>query len=593
LINKQTIIKILKKIKIYGLYLKAVNFINFQRYCFVNRISHIKRKEQKNYIHTYSPLISIVIPLYNTKPLFFHQMMKSIMHQTYSNWEICFCDGSTISQTRKLIEGYQVKLGDKLKVKYIGENLGIAGNTNEAIKLASGDFIGFMDHDDMLSEDALFEIVKSINQLPDSEIFYSDEDKVDYWGKFRFNAFFKPAYSPDTLRSYNYICHFFVVSMRVLNTVGYCRSEFNGSQDYDLILRVTEQASNIVHIPKILYHWRQHFGSTAFNADSKPYVFDAAKRAIADHLCRIGINGDVEITNIKTYHVTYLMKEHPQISIVIVNDESFDVLINCIKSILINSTYTNYEIMIIDNNKLDISSFEHHKFMDIKIINYNFINLPDAYNFASTQSDSPYLIFLSGCTTVISTDWIERMLEHFQKDSVGVVGPKLLSAGKYVQLSDEAIELENMNGYPFTDKQENENGYFCVYKIIRNVTALAHTCLMVNHEVFDKSGKFNTLYSSACFSIEFSLKIIEQNLHSIYTPFSLLYNLCADFKDDEKLAYENEKMMFNDAYRNKLVDREYHYNPNLSLDSVRSLYKVNVKNHDFRPRVSIKNKHVD
>jgi GT2 family glycosyltransferase len=593
-----------KKIFVYKYILKIrrfiIDYIAYQRYCLNTKLQSSEIKIQKKVKHNYSPLISIIVPLYNTKPLFFHQLMKSLLRQTYTNWEVCFCDGSTINRTKKLIEHYQYKLGDKLKVKYLGENFGISGNTNEAIKLASGDFIGFMDHDDMLTEDALFEMVKAINEYPEADFFYSDEDKINYSGIIRSNPFFKPAYSPDTLRSVNYICHFVMTSKKLLDSVGYCRSEFDGSQDHDLVLRLTERSNAVVHIPRILYHWRIYSQSTSSNIESKSYIVDAGCKAIKSHIQRIGIDGYVEPTVNHMYRVSYKIIDNPKVSIIILNKDNDMILRQCIESILVKTTYSNFDIIIVENNSTDENIFNYYeelssdKRIKIKIWNQKF-NFSAACNYGAEDCDSPYLLFLNNDTTVISPDWLERMLEHLQNESVGIVGSKLLYQDRKVQHGGVIIGLSVIAGHPFLRKDEKDSGYKNALITIRNVSAVTGACLMIRRDIYEEVIMFDEEYPVAFSDIDLCLKVLSKGYFIVWTPYSILYHLESYtrgyYDTEEKLIEMNKEFeIFRSKWQGFINVGDPYYNPNLSRISWKS-YQVNIKNDDFRPRINIRKKH--
>ncbi len=574
-----------------------LNIFNYQIYCLKNNLSSAEKTKQSACKHAYSPLISIVIPLYNTKPLFFHQLMRTLQKQTYTNWEVCMCDGSITPTIRKIAEKYQERLGNRFKITYPGENLGISGNTNEAIKLATGDFIGFMDHDDILAENALHEIVSALNDNPDTEFLYTDEDKIDSNGLFHTNAFFKPAYSPDTLRSVNYICHFFVASKKLLDSTGYCRSEYDGSQDYDLILRLTEKSKKTVHIPRVLYHWRKHSLSTASNVTAKPYVIDAAKWAITDHLNRIGLNGTVETTINQMYRVTYNITDNPKVSIIILNKNSKEILHQCVNSIFNKSTYTNFEIIIVENNSSDADIFEYYKELSTDkriVIKYwdKAFNFSALCNFGAKDCNSPYLLFLNNDTEVISPDWIEKMIEHLQHDSIGIVGAKLLYPDNTIQHAGVVIGIGDTAGHPFLRKNEKESGYKNALHTIRNVSAVTGACLMIKKDIFDSVGNFDEEYPVAYSDIDLCLKVLSAGYFNILTPYAVLYHYESysrgkNVTAEKLIEMTKETDLFKTKWGNIIESGDFFYNPNLSTISHRN-YMVNPNNHNFKPRVYIK-----
>lgn len=322
-----------------------------------------------------SPKISIVVPMYKTKEKFFKDLIKSVISQTYSNWELILADGSP-EENKNFKKYYENET--RIKYKFLNENLGIAGNTNSAIEMATGDYIALLDHDDLLSEYALYEVVNYINKYPNAEFLYSDEDKIDENDN-RYDAYFKPNFAPDTLRCQNYICHFSIFKKEIMETLNGFKADYDGAQDYDIFLRMSEitKTENIIHIPKILYHWRVHSESTAkLNSNAKNYAFEAGKKAIEDHLKRVGLDGTVSEGCIDgIYRIDYKVKENPKVSIVIPNKDGKDILKVCIDSILSKTTYKNYEIVISENNSETEEIFEYYKELikndKIKVANYN------------------------------------------------------------------------------------------------------------------------------------------------------------------------------------------------------------------------------
>ena len=366
--------------KIYIKYSKEER--TYKKWIIQNEPNKKGQKEQKKTKFKIQPKISIVVPLYNTPKKFLNELIESLKKQTYSNWELCLADGSP--EPIKFINKY---LGDKRIVyKIIGENKGISGNTNEAIKLATGDYIGLLDHDDLLPPFSLYEIVKTINENPKVEFLYSDEDKLEIANGPRYGVFFKPDFSPYTLNSANYICHFSIFKKELMDKLGGLKSEYDGSQDWDIVARAVENTDKIEHIAKVLYHWRVHQNSTAGNSDSKPYAFEIGKKVIKDHVKRT-LNTDVEVTDGLTpgsYKIKYKVKDNPMVSIIIdaedLEDEKIQELIQKVKI----TTYTNYEILVITNK--DIENVD-------KIIKPQ-SNIFEAYNQAVNEIEGKYFIIV-------------------------------------------------------------------------------------------------------------------------------------------------------------------------------------------------------
>lgn len=348
-------------------------------------------EEQRKHKFKIEPKISIIVPMYNTPVNFFEELVDCLINQTYSNWELCLADGS---ETKNEALEKIINKDKRIKYHFIGENKNISGNTNEALKLVTGDFIGLLDHDDLLPQFCLYEIVKTINENPDVEFIYTDEDKIDETKDKRIDPYFKPDFAIDTLRNINYICHFSIFKKSLMDKLGGFRSEYDGSQDHDIILRMTEEIDKIVHIPKILYHWRIHRDSTAKIPEAKPYTIQAGIRAITDHLNRVGLEPEVvKEGKVKaTYEVEYKVKGTPKVSIMIPNKDGIDILKVCVDSILKKTTYPNYEINIIENNSEKQETFDYYKEIEknekINILYYpeKGFNYSKIMNFGARQS---------------------------------------------------------------------------------------------------------------------------------------------------------------------------------------------------------------
>ena len=350
-----TIKKILKRI----LRIRENKKSNQEQYEIWRNKNKYDLEKQKNTEFSYSPKISIVVPMYKTNMKFFEELINSLKNQTYSKWELCLADGSPEKnkEFEKIIEN-----NNKIKYKFLGKNEGISENTNEAIKMATGEYIGFLDHDDTLSENALYEIVNCLNKDKSVDFIYTDEDKLDQ-NYMYFDPYFKPDFSPETLECNNYITHFVVVKKDLIDKIGMLDSKYNGAQDFDFVLRATEKSKKIVHIPKVLYHWRVHRESTAFLPDTKPYAFEAGKRAVEAHLNRIGKKANVEESQDVpgAYKINYEIVGNPNITIIIPNKDNIKLLKRCINSILKLTTYKNYEIFIIENNSIKNTTLKYYK----------------------------------------------------------------------------------------------------------------------------------------------------------------------------------------------------------------------------------------
>lgn len=433
---------------------------NYKKWIEENEPNLQELEEQKKHKFDYEPKISVIVPMYNTKEKYLRELIESLINQTYSNWELCLADGS--DKINDYVEPL-VKQDNRIKYDFLNENKGISENSNCAIKLATGEYIALLDHDDILPAFSLYEIVKTINENRDADFIYTDEDKLLEDKENRIGPHFKPDYAPDTLMSYNYICHFSIFKKELMDKLGGFRKEFDGSQDYDLIFRAVEQAKKIVHIPKILYHWRMNVDSVALSSDAKPYAYEAAKRVIASHLERINVKGKVEDSKILgIYKVSYEVIGNPKVSIIIPNKNHKNDLERCINSILEKTTYKNYEIIIVENNSEPKEILKYYeeirKNKKIKVIKYKEkgFNYSKINNFGVEHATGEYIVLLNNDTKIITENWIETMLGNCQREDVGIVGAKLLYSNQTVQHSGVVLGLTGVAGHINSGLQEED-----------------------------------------------------------------------------------------------------------------------------------------
>ena len=531
-------------------------------------------KGQREYKFDYEPLISIVVPTYNTPENFLREMIDSVINQTYSNWELCIADGSNDEKTISILKEYKSKY-ENIKVKYLESNEGISGNTNQALELVQGEYIGLFDHDDLLTPNALYEIVKAINENDKPDFVYTDEDKVDENGTEFFDPHFKPDWSPDTLRSYNYICHFSVFKGSLLDKVGKFRSEFDGSQDHDLILRLTESSNNIVHIPKILYHWRVHKNSVASGSGAKPYAYEAAKKAIQSHLDRCNIIGSVEDgLFIGSYKVNYKIMDTPKISIIIPNKDHKEDLEKCIESIVKKTSYNNYEIIVVENNSETNEIFDYYNEINnkynVKILhwkgefNYSAIN-----NFGIKDSIGEYIVLLNNDIEIISENWIEEMLMFSQRRDVGIVGAKLYYQDDTIQHAGVILGIGGVGSHAHRTLYREDPGYFGRAKIVQNLSAVTAACLMIRKDVLDEVQGLDEKFKVAFNDVDLCMKVREKGYLVVFTPYAEMYHYesksrGAEDTAEKKKRFEGEINRFKDKWGLFLEDP--YYNKNLTLD---------------------------
>ncbi|MGO5231133.1 glycosyltransferase family 2 protein [Thermoguttaceae bacterium LCP21S3_D4] len=536
-------------------------------------------KKQRAEKLSYEPCISIIVPTYKTPEKFLKEMIDSVRNQSYENWELCIGDGSVTEDTVKnVVESYQKK-DKRIKMLCLSENLGIAGNTNAALSIATGDYIALLDHDDILAPDALYEVVKWMNEhyKDETDVVYTDEDKVSFDLKDYFEPHFKSDYNLDLLRSNNYICHLFVARKNIVDQVGGFRKEYDGSQDYDFILRCIEQSRHVEHVPKVLYHWRCHPGSTAANQESKMYCYEAGKRAIEDHLKRMGEDGfQVVMTeHLGFYHVVYPIREQKKVSIIIPNKDQKEILERCIESIIQKTDYKNYEIIIVENNSTTNEIFEYYKTIEqrenIRVViwkdkfNYSAIN-----NFGVKYANGEYLLFLNNDIEVIRENWLSEMLANVQRKEVGIVGAKLLYPDNMVQHAGVIIGMGGIAGHPLSRHPADDCGYFARGIIQQNLNAVTAACMLTKKEVYEKVNGFEEELAVAFNDIDFCLKVRKAGYLIVYDPEALLYHheSISRGKEDtleKRNRFEGEVDYMAKKWKDVLEKGDEYYNPNLSL----------------------------
>lgn len=538
-------------------------------------------ERQKKTTFKYNPKISFVVPLYKTPEKYLRRLVGSLQDQTYSNWELCFSDGSGAqSPLTDLLKELSAK--DK-RIKYVSHNeaLQISQNTNSAIEIAAGDFIAFADHDDELTPNALFECVKALNDRPQTLVIYTDEDKMSMDGHKFFQPHFKPDYNQDLLCTVNYICHLFVVSRKVIEKTGGLRSEFDGAQDYDFVFRCVETVKDeeIYHIPKILYHWRCHEDSTAENPESKLYAFEAGRRVVQEHYNRIGVNAEVSKGEYLGLYRTKFIRDHdPLISIIIPNKDHIDDLKRCMDSIEQNSTYRNYEYIIVENNSTDPATFEYYKKLEAEnpkvhmvywdgVFNYSAIN-----NYGATFARGEYLLLLNNDTEIINPDCLEELLGYCMRSDVGAVGARLYYEDDTIQHAGVVIGFGGIAGHCFVMQKRGTTGYCHRIICAQDYSAVTAACMMVKRSAFDAVGGLSEELAVAFNDIDFCMKLRRAGYLIVYNPYAELYHYESKSRGledtPEKVARFNKEIAtFAEKWPEILENGDPYYNPNLTLDS--------------------------
>jgi GT2 family glycosyltransferase len=524
--------------------------------------------------------ISVLVPLYNTPAKFLRAMIESVTAQTYSNWELCLADGSDEShaEVAKIVSEYAQ--GDtRIVYRKLEKNGGISENTNACIDMSTGQYIALFDHDDCLHPSALYEVMKAICEQ-NADFIYTDEATFLKTPRDAYGPNFKPDYSPDTLRSYNYICHLCVFSRELLDKAGRFRHEFDGSQDYDLLLRLTEQAQTIVHIPKILYYWRCHKNSVSFDISAKPYTVTAAKSALQEHLDRLGLQGEISDAIVpSTYRIRYKINASPRVSIVIPNKDYHETLDTCIRSIESKSTYQNYEIVIVENNSEKEETFAYYdkicaEYDNIRLLTYQCeggFNYSKINNFALAQIECDYVIFLNNDIEILSPDWIEDMLGYTQRAEVGACGMMLYYPDDTVQHAGVILGLGGVAGHSHKNYRRGDFGYMSRLVIAQNLSAVTAAAMMVKKSVLDEVENFDESLAVAFNDVDLCMKIRKAGYLIVFTPFAQAYHYESKSRglenSPEKIKrFQGEIARFHEKWGEQLKAGDPYYNPNLTLD---------------------------
>lgn len=576
------------------------------------------RKEQENAVFAYMPLISILVPLYNTPEKFLRDMIESVLNQTYGNWQLCLADGSDeahIEEVSSIVYEYMKdeKAIDKTtgdcKISYmkLEKNEGIAGNTNHCLELAKGEYIGLFDHDDILHPEVLYWYVKAINE-ENADYIYCDETtfKGDDINKM-ITMHFKPDYAIDNLRANNYICHFSVFKRTLLEGTELFRTKFDGSQDHDMILRLTDSAQHIVHIPKLLYYWRSHAASVASDISAKPYAIEAAKGAVADHLKRHGYD-HFKITSTRAFEtifkITYEVKGTPKISIVIPTCEHAEDLRRCIDSIYEKSVYDNYEIIVVENGSTSSETLGYYEELRngslkdiVKVVDFyedpankpldgekRSFNYSKVVNYGVSKATGDYIILLNNDTQVITVNWMEELLMYAQRSDVGAVGGKLYFPDRKIQHAGVVLGLgaHRTAGHSHYGQAGMNLGYMGRLCYAQDVSAVTGACLMVSRAKYDEVGGFDESFAVSLNDVDFCLKLREKGYLNVFTPFAELYHYESlsrglDLEGENAKRYDAESDHFKEKWKKVLEKGDPYYNPNFSLD--RSDYSLNVEGY--------------
>lgn len=581
-------VKILKK---YGLNYTIKKIITFFKKKLDNKLSnclYISRKEkifQKNKIFNKKIKISIITPLFNTPKKYLKEMINSVLAQTYNNWELCLVDGSDdkYSYLENICKKYSKK-DNRIKYKKLIKNEGISENSNRAIEISTGDYIGLLDHDDILHPSALFYIMQEICNK-DADFIFTDEATFNNNNKYIVSKHFKPDYAIDTLRSNNYICHFLIFSRKIMEVAGVFRSEYDGSQDHNLVLRYTSIASKIIHISKLLYFWRSHDSSVASNINTKKYAIEAGINAVNDNISKHGINAKVESTVIypTLYRIYYEIINNPYISIIIYTKDNIINLKRCIKSIINKTTYKNYEIIIVDNNSTDenilnyylsLKNYENIRiiFSENKVLTYS-----EGYNFGVKFSKGEQLIFLSNNIELISHNWIEEMLMYSQREDIGIVGIKIYNTNNTIKHAGIVTEFNNIAFYTYNGQNKNTIGYMGNLHYTQNKSAVTSACMMIKKKTFIDINQFDINIKYIFNDIDLCFKTRKAGYLIVWTPFAEAYYYVSESieSDTQKLElfYKQDTAFLKEKWKNELESGDPYYNSNFSFINPGYSYK--------------------
>jgi len=551
--------------------------ISYAKWYHQDKASAAQLQRQRTEAFSVLPLFSIVVPLYRTPEPYLQELISSVKAQTYPHWELCLSDGSGDETYLQKILSTYADDDTRIRVVTATRSLGIAENTNQAIALAKGDFVVFADHDDVLAPNALYECVKRLERQPETEVIYTDEDKISMNGKVHFDPQFKPDFNEALLCSVNYICHLFVVKKSLQEQVGLLDAAYDGAQDYDFILRCTEQAKQIHHIPKILYHWRCHQDSTAVNQESKTYAFAAGKRAIQAHYDRLGITATVtESEYLGLYRSEYQLASTPLVSIIIPNKDHAADLKRCIDSIEEKSSYKAYEYVIIENNSEEEATFLYYEELkknkeNVKIVTYEGdFNYSAINNFGVRYASGEYLLFLNNDTACLDGEMLTELLGIGSRADVGAVGARLYYGDDTIQHAGVILGLGGIAGHAFAQERRSATGYCRRIICMQDLSAVTAACMLVRKTIFDEIGGFDEELAVTFNDVDLCLRIGERGKRVIYNPYVQLYHYESKSRGaentPEKVArFHSEIAFFEKRWGELLKKGDPYYNPNLTL----------------------------
>ncbi|WP_368553679.1 glycosyltransferase family 2 protein [Enterococcus faecalis] len=558
---------------------KLRNQASYPNWLARNEVLDIEAMTQEIATFHYQPKISIAMPVYNVEEKWLRLCIDSILNQVYTNWELCMADdASTDPNVKKILTEYQ-QLDERIRVVFREQNGHISEATNSALAIATGEFVALLDNDDELAINAFYEVVKVLNENPELDLIYSDEDKIDMDGN-RSDPAFKPDWSPDLLLGTNYISHLGMYRRSILEDIGGFRKGYEGSQDYDLVLRFTEKTTKerIKHIPKVLYYWRMLPTSTAVDQGSKGYAFEAGLRAVQDALVRRGINGHATHGAANgLYDVYYDIESEKLVSIIIPTKNGYKDVQRCVSSIIEKTTYQNYEIIMADNGSTDPKMHELYAEFEQQLPGRFFVESIDIpFNFstinnrAAKKAHGEYLLFLNNDTEVITENWLTLMVSFAQQERIGCVGAKLLYPNNTVQHAGVILGLGGVAGHGHYGYPHGDLGYFGRLAINVNYSAVTAACLLMKKADFDAVGGFEEAFTVAFNDVDLCLKVQALGRDNVWLHEAELYHFESqtrgyDDKGKKKKRFEQEKVMMEEKW-GPLIENDPFYNPNLTRD---------------------------
>ena len=560
------------------------------------RIMRVSRQElfaQRKTKFSYAPKFSVVVPLYHTPAKFLKDLVRSMMYQSYANWELCLVNASPEDvHLTSLLENWAMR-DKRIRVIRLEKNLGIAQNTNAGIAASTGEFIAFLDHDDFLEPDALFCYADALNKDKTIDVFYSDEDKTDEYAAHYFYPHFKSDFNIDLLHANNYMCHFLAVRKSLVDTVGGLNEKFDGAQDYDFVLRLTENTQKIYHCPRILYHWRCSNQSTAANQGNKMYAIHAGKAALNAHYKRIGWNARAQEGAVDGWYQTkFTLKEEPLVSILIPNKDHTDDLDVCLNSFFERADYQNYEFIIIENNSVLPETFAYYEKIEkehdnVKVVyweagfNYSAIN-----NFGFKFAKGDYIMLLNNDVELITPDILQSMLGFCMRPEVGIVGAKLLYNDHTVQHAGVLVGAGGLADHVFKGIHEDDPGYMGRAISSQDVSAVTAACLLVKRSVYEEVGGLEDEFQVAFNDVDFCLKVRKAGYLIVYDADVKLFHYESKSRGMEDtterfIRFGNEMMLLNSKWDILSTFVDPYYNPNLSY---LEYYKINHTIKEARKR---------